>query len=236
MTPTSKLALTMLTCAVLALSGCKRQAKPVASVPATSAHGLEETQVVATPTAVKQPEFDVHNVQLSVVPLPPFPYIGMPAVESEDKITHIKANFDRKYFLAGNKLIAVEGRSETRRVHRNDTKMSDLEIRRNYQNLLKTLGAVRVAAVNSTDENFPTKAGAPVVDVWSKLDLQQLPGDYEAYVLRTPEKTIWFGFGFGIYTEVQVLEEQAMKQSIGLIKAESSDPPAIYIKPPAVAH
>ncbi len=232
MTPTSKLALTMLTCAVLALSACKRQAKPVPAPHAEPSHGTEPQPVAAPPVAVKQAGFDVHTVPLSAATLPPFPYIGMPPVESEDKISDIKTNFDRKFFLAGNKLVAVEGRAETRRVHRNDTKLSAIEIQRNYQNLLKTLGAVRVGAVSSTDENFQAKAGAPVVDVWSKLDLQQLPGEYETYVVRTPDKTIWFGFGFGIYTEVQVVEEQAMKQSITLIKTDAAAAPAADAKAP----
>ena len=106
---------------VLLLSACKKEeaattSNPVAEPASTAA--TSEPAAAAAPVTVEAPsvtpantEFSVESVPVSSAALPPFPFFKTPeglVNNLDDKDSLI--GFDRHYFLAGDKLIAVEGK------------------------------------------------------------------------------------------------------------------------------
>jgi len=143
------------TLAVLLLSACNRQDVAPAATPAVEADKPDATASPATlppPAPVEaappQPDtgFSVDKVPVSTVALPPFPFFdtpeGLVAKLKADKAT---VDFARHYFLAGKRLVVVEGR-----LYHNEMSLispdkrreySTTEFHRNYSNAVVALGA-----------------------------------------------------------------------------------------------
>jgi OmpA-OmpF porin, OOP family len=220
-------------CGALALSGCKKKEEPVVTadpVPQASTDQVATppgTTASSAPAAAATP-FDPRGVPVSTAKIPPFPLVDRP--EGAENYRKEEKNFDRAYVIAGGELRAVEGRVSERWFPPSAVKMSQLEAWRNYENVLKGLGAVRVDKVHPADKAFIDRNGGDAEAVLKKLRLpnieKTIPSDvptYSAWLLRTPEKNYWISYAiFDGENNVSLLvvEEKAMEQTVKLIKAD----------------
>jgi outer membrane protein OmpA-like peptidoglycan-associated protein len=223
-------------CGALALSGCKKKEEPVvapaatpeataaAAVPAAAAAGTSAS--TPAPAAAATP-FDPQSVPVSTATIPPFPLVDRP--EGTNGYSTKQSNFDRAYFIAGNELRPVEGRLSDRWFPPSAVNMSLLEAYRNYDNVLKSLGAVVISRVHPEDKAFVAANGGDADAVLKKLRIPALESDipegvpaYAAYLLRTSGKNFWIAFSIigGKNVQLLVVEEKAMEQTVKLIKAD----------------
>jgi OmpA-OmpF porin, OOP family len=202
-------------------TGDATTAEPAASAVETTA---------ATPTAPPaDPEFSVTSVAVTSAALPPFPFFKVPeglVNNYNDKDALI--GFDREYFLAGKKLIPVEGK-----LYRNNMALknddsgrqySALEFHRNYENAITALGGKKISTTQFTDEILKEAGGRDAVEKYWR-SVSPVP-DYEhySYLIRTPDKEYWIHIATGAiptHGYVTVLEKEGMKQSLALLDASA---------------
>ncbi len=117
-----------------------------AATPGAAATAPSETPPAAgaAPAA-----FDVSTVPVSTAKLGRFPYIAGLKGTSLNTNNSKEFDFERAYVYDGKTLLAIEGKVSRRlfdadRSGENPKKLSELAIDRNYENLLKELGAVKV--------------------------------------------------------------------------------------------
>lgn len=188
---------------------------PVALVPA------------AAPAQAKV--FDIASVPMSSAAIPPFPYLEMPA--GTDGYHKESSDFDRAWVIAGDELRAVEGRTSERWFPLSVPKMSVLAAFRNYEAAIKSMGGVKVNTVYPLDPGFIARNGGDKEAVFKKLGIPNshptAPGDtstFSQYIVRTPKENIWISLIFfddDLNMSLKVVREQAMEQTIALIKADA---------------
>lgn len=211
------------------VTGCaKKQEAPAAATPGSTA--TETTDAAAAPPSAAPSKFDLASVPLSSATLPPFPYLDWPpAVPAGDRHTEIKKDFDGITLIAGREFRAVEGRVE-RRSFSIPKEMSQLEIRRNYANLIQQLGGVQIQQLKPTTGSASIAAEAreiagPDVDVADLLGLSRYDEgkyEYESYVIRAADTTAWIVVQTSQYSAViTVVAEKAMTQSVAFVSADA---------------
>lgn len=228
----------LLLCPVLMLSACKRREPPAIGAPAAQTAGTTPaanstaapTAASASASAPATAPFDVASVPVSTATMPPFPFVALPkdlgdGYHNEDK------EFDRVYVLAGQELRPVEGHLSLRFFPPNVVKMSNLAAFRNYDQVIKSLGGVRVDTVAPGDKAFIARNGGDRDAVLAKLRLLNLedtgPDEvptFAQYLIRTPTSNVWISFSlFDNKNNVNllVLEEKAMQQTVGLVTADT---------------
>lgn len=146
--------LCMLLC--LSLQACKKHPVPVeqpATATARSTESLPATPEkqagpAAAPELAKAPEatFDFNTVSEAKGPVPPFPYVDLPPKISAGDAEVTTSPMDGVDVMLGTHLHRVEGRVTMRTFDNGHAGMSELELRRNYQNALLAFGAVKVNA------------------------------------------------------------------------------------------
>jgi OmpA-OmpF porin, OOP family len=224
---------------MLLLSSCKKEeavpavapvvepATPVATTePAASS---EAATAPAEATAPVSTEFSVESVPVSTVTLPPFPFFKTPEGLSnnlDDKESMI--GFERHFFLAGKKLIPVEGKlyHNFMKLRNDDSgrQYSEIEFHRNYENAIIALGGKRISTTQFTDEILKQAGGRDAVEkYWHSVS--PVP-DYEhySYLIRTPDKEYWIHIATGAiptHGYVTVLEKEGMKQSVNFLDASA---------------
>ncbi len=239
------IALTLSITAALALVGCQRSdapvaapapaAAPVAASPSADA-AAKPTETAPAPVAAASPvspatsDFDAASVPITPATLPPFPFFKAP--EGKRSVYWADMNsrqrgFSRFGFLAGKKLVTVEGQlfrdsfnledvSDGRRAY------SALEFHRNYENAITALGGKKISETQFTDALIDANGGRDAVD---KLMPEMYPGtDYEhhSYLIRTAQKEYWIHLSSGalpLHGQIAVLERTAMTQSVGFLDA-----------------
>lgn len=224
-------------CGALALSGCKKKEEPVvvAPVAAPSQPGQKTTApaaampAAATASPAAAAPFDPQAVPMSTATIPPFPLVERP--KGAEKYHSEAKTFDRVHVIAGDAVRAVEGRVSERWFPPSAVKMSQLEAYRNYDNALKAMGAVRVDTAHPADQAFIDRNGGDRAAVLKKLGLvnieKTIPSDvptYSTYLLRTPEKNYWVNYAIfdgENNVSIRVVEEQAMEQTVTLVKADA---------------
>ncbi len=132
----------------LSLQACKKPA-PVAP----PAPGVADS-APATPTAAPAPlanaapapaaPFDFNSVPEAKGAIPPFPYVDTPPKINENNLKVTTFPMDEVDVILGNQVHRLEGRIAMRTFSHRDAAMSELEVRRNYQNALQSFGAVKV--------------------------------------------------------------------------------------------
>lgn len=175
--------------------------------------------------ASAQPGTPAQGTDLSRVPvvkgeLPPFPYISAPP--SSKRVIKDRVNdFDQAYMIIGRELRAVEGRVMLRDISHSATGLSALASQRNHDTAIRALGAVKVDAVDIDDAEF-RKANGGHAAIRKKLGMTGTHASYDAYLLRTPGKNIWFSIYVSrTETELTIVEEQPMEQTVGLVTADT---------------
>lgn len=224
---------------VLLISSCKKEEATSSGSPA-GGESAETSPIepAAIPAETASPEvseavaeaageFSVESVPVTTKALPPFPFFKVPdglvsALNEKDS----NIGFDRRYFIAGKKLVPVEGKVFRDFINLKnpdtDRQYSDLEFHRNYENAITALGGKKISETQFTREFIAASGGREVIEkYWSNA--APVP-DYEhySYLIRTPDKEYWIHVSTGSFPThgfLTVLEKEGMKQSVGFLDA-----------------
>ena len=221
----------------LALSACTKApeapvvdaAVPVATAPAEVPAPTPDTPSApaapATPAAATA-EFDPSSVPESAATLPPFPFFKEPeGLKStfDDKDRH--KNFDREHMIAGNRVVAVEGKVFRDRFRLNDPEQreySELEFQRNYSEAIKELGGQEVSRAQYTYEVSDAFGGRDAVDKHYHGTCASPGCENHTYLVRQGDREYWIQVSTGAippHGEVVVLERQAMASKLAFLDA-----------------
>lgn len=178
--------------------------------------------------APKEPEFDPVSVPESTETLPPFPFFKMP--EGQEDVLGEQdrsAVFDREHMIAGNKIVAVEGRVARSMYSLDATerrRYTALEFQRNYANAIATLGGAKVSTTPYTDAVVDAFGGREALDKHYHGTCAGIDCENNTYLIRQGGKEYWVQVSTGavpLHGYVTVLERQAMKQSLGFLDARA---------------
>jgi OOP family OmpA-OmpF porin len=232
-----KLHLPLVFVIAIALIACKPKTSvdsappPEPAVAAPASPGNSASAAKPAPVAEAAKPFDIGQVPVTSAALPAFPYIGIPAELKGAARGDEVVQFDRIHVVAGNGLRPVEGKISRRYFSINEIGMSPLGAHRNYEAVLKELGATRVDTVSPADPSFIEAHGGELEAIRKKMHLiggpdrsdeADIPG-FEQYLLRTPSSNIWMSFYLfdgSLNLGLIVVEEKALKQSVALMPAE----------------
>ena len=196
------------------------------TAPATATAPAEPPAPVAeTPAAAAAPAatFDLSQVPVSSASLGKFPYLNkLPGYKFNVPSDSVGYAFERSYVYDGKNLVAVEGKVVRRSYLAADekTKASDLMISRNYEDLVKSLGGVKVSLGKVPNE---------VVEKLGQDEYNKHRGSLETdrevytYVIRQRDKEVWvqvMPYIEGRYYQLNVTERAAMPQQAGILKAD----------------
>lgn len=230
-----KLHLPLVFVIAIALIACKPKASADSAAPpepdvAAPASTGNSASAKPAPVAKAAKPFDIGQVPVTSAALPAFPYVGIPdelkGVVRNDEVVQ----FDRIHVVAGNGLHLVEGKISRRYFSINQIGMSPLGAHRNYEAVLKELGATRVDTVSPADPSFIEAHGGDLQAIRKKMKLiggpdrsdeADIPG-FEQHSLRTPLTNIWMSFYLfdgSLNLGLIVVEEKALKQSVAPMPA-----------------
>jgi len=236
----------------LLLSGCKKEdaAPAAAATPETTrqvvvaepsvteaAVPVQATVPIEAPAAVEVPAatptdavgFSVDNVAVSTAVLPPFPFFeipeGLTGKVKDDKNT---VDFDRHFFLAGEKLVLVEGRlyynnmsligQDKRR------EFSTTEFHRNYENAVLALGGVKISETQFTRAIVDAAGGLRETNKYWRSAPPTSGYEHHTYLIRSADKEYWILVSTAAAKptgHIVVLEKVAMTQSLGFLDASA---------------
>ncbi|RSK49282.1 hypothetical protein [Hymenobacter rigui] len=214
-----------------ALSGCgsKDKAEETTATTTTETSATTTAPATATPaeeapaTSAPAAAFDINTVPVSSANLGQFPYLSALKGYEVNTSNSEDYDFERAYVFDGKSLIPIEGKVSQRLFDEmnGEKKASELMIQRNYETLLKGLGAVQVFSGKVTQEAID-KVGSDEVYKHNKWSLSP---DHETstYVIRQKDKEVWalvtpLG-GDGNYN-ITMIERAAMPQQATIIKAD----------------
>ena len=219
----------------LCLSACDRGATGTdtpanaPAAPATDAAPAAAPTAAVPAPATTPAEFDPASLPESTASLPPFPFFKAPEglkTVFDEKDRNI--NFDRTHMIAGNKIVAIEGRivrDQFQLANPGQREYSAIEFQRNYENAIRDLGGVRISRTQYTAEVVDAFGGREAVD---KHYLGTCAGDYgcenNTYLIRQGGKEYWIQVSTGaipLHGYVTVLEREGMKQSLGFLDASA---------------
>jgi hypothetical protein len=156
-------------------------------------------------------------------PLTQFPYLSGLKGYSVSTSNSENYDFERSYLYDGKNLIAVEGKVSRRMFSpdESDKKASELMIQRNYEELLKGLGATKIHSGKMSKEALE-KIGQDEAYKHGKW-ANDTDRETETYVIRQKDREIWtqvtpLGSDGGYV--LSVTERSAMPQHAGLLKAD----------------
>lgn len=209
------------------LSACQREAPAdtpaPAATPATTPAPAVPAPAAETPAAPA--DFDPASVPDSTATLPPFPFFKSPdglesTFDEKDKL----ANFDRHFFIAGDKAVAVEGRIFHDRFNLDGgaRKYSDIEFRRNYENAIQALGGKKINTSQYTYAVMDAAGGRDALEKTNYAAPMNPDAPHDIYLLRQGGKEWWIDVSTGsfpLHGYVVVLEREGMKQSLGFLDA-----------------
>lgn len=212
---------------ILWLSACQREAPAdtpaPAATPATTPAPAVPAPAADTPAAPA--DFDPASVPDSTATLPPFPFFKSPdglesTFDEKDKL----ANFDRHFFIAGDKAVAVEGRIFHDRFNLDGgaRKYSDIEFRRNYENAIQALGGKKINTSQYTYAVMDAAGGRDALEKTNYAAPMNPDAPHDIYLLRQGGKEWWIDVSTGsfpLHGYVVVLEREGMKQSLGFLDA-----------------
>lgn len=168
--------------------------------------------------------------------IPPFPYVNYPAKLHEAFQSTREVPMDRVYVILGDQLHAVEGRVATRTFSHSNAEMSELEVRRNYENAMREMGAVKVNTVSPDDKNIIAAGGGDDYVLRKKMLLvPDLRMSYDVYLARKGAQRHWIVVMTNdSTTSLLAVEEKPFVQTIGYIgEGGASTPVTAAGAPPA---
>lgn len=214
------------------LSACQRDAPadtaPAVAAPSPTTPAPVEpapTPAPAATAATAPAEFDPASVPESTATLPPPPFFQLPeGLEStyadKDKIV----NFDRQFFIAGNTIVAMEGKIHRERfnIATGPRTYTDIEFRRNYENAIQALGGKKINTTQYTYELMDPAGGRHALEKNNYGAPMSPDTPHDIYLLRQGGKEWWIDISTGsfpLHGYVVVLEREGMKQSVALLDA-----------------
>ncbi len=226
---------------VFLLSSCKKEETAATATPAAEPAapakapepmpepGRSAAPVEATATAPVNTDFSVESVPVSTVALPPFPFFKTPeglVNNLNDKDSNI--GFDRHFFLAGKKLIPIEGKlyHNFMNLSNDDSgrKYSEIEFHRNYENAITALGGKKISTTQFTRQITDEAGGLGPVEKYWRSVAPTSGYEHYSYLIRTADKEYWIHIATGAiptHGYVTVLEKEGMKQSVGFLDASA---------------
>lgn len=208
----------------LTACGSKDQPAEQSTPPTATAPAPAET--AATPAAspaTTEPAatFDLSKVPVSSADLGVFPYLApLPGYEVNTSNSE-NFDFERAYIFDGQNIIAVEGKVSRRLLvpGTDAKKASDLMIQRNYEELFKKLGAMKVADTQVPKEAVDKIGNDEYYKHNGKIDGQN--GPVYTYVIRQKDKEVWMQLELasGDY-RLNVTERAPMDQQATTLKAD----------------
>jgi hypothetical protein len=227
------LTLTCLIACALWLTACKRDAAETPAAPAETPAPTPATEPAPAPAATETPppaaaaEFDPASVPESSATLPPFPFFAIPeGLESNFSEKDKLVNFDRQFFIAGDKAIAVEGKIFRDRfsLTAGPRTYTDIEFRRNYENAIQALGGVKINTTQYTYELMDAAGGRDALEKTNYAAGLNPDYPHDIYLIRQGGKEWWIDISTGsfpLHGFVVVLEREGMKQSLGFLDASA---------------
>lgn len=212
---------------ILWLSACQRDAPAdtPAPAPTPAATPAPAAPAPAAETPVAPADFDPASVPDSTASLPPFPFFKSPdgldsTFDEKDKLV----NFDRHFFIAGDKAVAVEGRIFHDRFNLDGgaRKYSDIEFRRNYENAIQALGGRKINTSQYTYAVMDAAGGRDALEKTNYAGPMNPDAPHDIYLIRQGGKEWWIDVSTGafpLHGYVVVLEREGMKQSLGFLDA-----------------
>jgi OOP family OmpA-OmpF porin len=218
----------------LCLPGCKREApaEPApAAAPAAAAAPTEPASAAPAPAVAAAPaDFDSSSVPESTATLPPFPFFKTPdGLKTTFAENERSINFGRAHMIAGNKIVAIEGRiarDRFRLAGGEQRQYTAIEFQRNYENAIRDLGGERISQTQYTKEVLEAFGdfykvgehfhGACHDDIYGC--------ENHTYLIRQAGKEYWILVSSGgdpLHGNVVVLEREGMKQSLGFLDASA---------------
>ncbi len=225
------LLLSSLILGALCLPGCKREA-PAEPAPAAAAEvaapSAEPSPAAPAPAVAAAPaDFDPASVPESTATLPPFPFFKLPeGLESNFDEKDKNVNFDRHFFIAGSKAVAVEGKIFHDRFNLTvgPRTYSDIEFRRNYENAVQALGGKKINDTQYTLEVIKAAGSRDVLEKTNHAAGMNPDYPHDIYLIRQAGKEYWIDVSTGafpLHGYVVVLEREGMKQSLGFLDASA---------------
>lgn len=189
-----------------ALMGCSKKqdeaAAPVAGADAPAAATSEAAAPAEAPASAAEPvsaTFDIANIPVSDKPLPAWPYLATPTgyhFYHDSELPKQTKDLARVPVWTGGQFLWVEGKVFSDEIDNNDDKTySKLEVRRNVQQSLEALGAVRLT--DKTLDEATYKAHEAELEDFGQ-EFSSMRGAYywydrtlDVYVIRRADKAIW---------------------------------------------
>ncbi|AMR27198.1 hypothetical protein A0257_08870 [Hymenobacter psoromatis] len=160
-----------------------------ATVPAAGS-GTPTPEPAAGVAATTPPAtFDLSSVPVSAANMGSFPYLSkLPGYHLNVPSDSVDYEFDRLYVYDGKQMLPVEGHVLRRAyVAVNDQKeTSELMMERNYDNLIKSLGGVKVWS-----GDIPSEAKDKVGDDYGKYHGLDAGKSADTYLIRQKDKQVW---------------------------------------------
>jgi outer membrane protein OmpA-like peptidoglycan-associated protein len=223
-----------LVAAALLLAACTRETPentasgaPPAPDAATTAPATPQPAAPPPAQAAAAAEFDPASVPESTATLPPPPFFQTPeglvsTYDDNDKVV----NFDRHYFIAGNKAVAVEGKIYRDRFNltSGERTYTDVEFRRNYENAIQALGGKKINTSQYSYEVIEAAGGRDALEKTNYAAGMNPDYPHDIYMVRQGGKEYWIDISTGafpLHGYVVVLEREAMKQSVALLDASA---------------
>lgn len=182
------------------------------SAPATEATPAEAPATTAAGT------FDINTVPVSSTNLGTWPYLsGLKGYHTAYDSDSAGFDFDRAYVYDGKNIVAVEGKIVSRHFRPVDSEKpaSELMQQRNYENLVKSLGGVKVSSGEVPDEAIK----AIGEDEYEKHNTN-ISGATDTYVIRQKDKEVWVQVQpTGADYVLNVIEKAGMQQQAGVVQA-----------------
>lgn len=214
----------------VALIGCKAK---TAETDTTAATTTTETTAEASPATTETAPaseapaatatagtFDINSVPVTSANLGTWPYLSaLKGYKIGYDSDSTGFDFDRAYIYDGKKIIAVEGKIVTRnfRPVDSDKAASEVMMQRNYENLVTSLGGVKVASGPITEE---------VVNAFGEQEYNKhdnhisVYSPVDTYVIRQKDKEVWVQVQpNGKNYQLNVIEKAAMPQQAGVVGA-----------------
>ncbi len=211
----------------LCLAACDRGGPAAGGAGSESATDAAPTGPANVPPP-EQPDFDAATVPESTATLPPFPFFKAPdgqvsVLGERDR----NAEFDREHMIAGNKIVAVEGKVARSMYSLDATDLrryTAIAFQRNYENAILALGGVKISKTAYTDEVVDAFGGRELLDKHYHGTCSGIDCDNNTYLLRQGDKEYWVQVSTGaipLHGYIVVLQRRVMKQSVGFLDASA---------------
>jgi OOP family OmpA-OmpF porin len=233
MPPSQTRPIALIIFATVTLAACGKHAVAPGPAPVANAAVAAAGAAPAPVGALAPDTFSVDQVPLTNAKLPPFPLLSFPdALPQDVRNNDQEYAFEEAYVVAGSSMRKVEGRLSTRFFGNAQAGTSASGSRRNYQQALEALGAVKVNTVKPTDPELVSKNGGDVEKVLAKMRLMDAGprfedrgiATYDCYLIRTADGNTWVTVATdsdGLNTFLMTVQEKPLRQSVSALSAES---------------